>query len=121
MYDYVRKYGLQPNPILQTIGYIGNDVIHGRTINDNSFSDWLYGDWNEEKFKQYEILHAVPGISNYMDYLLDYRADQEYLRRYGMDYTNIHDPRKLRQTNSSARTVNFGLNFVSSNVSHLYQ
>lgn len=116
MYDFVRKYGLKPNPLLQAVGFIGNDALHGRTIDDNSFSDWLYGEWNEEKFRQYEVLHAVPGVSHYMDYLLDVRADKEYLGRYGMDYTDIHDPRKLRQTHSSARA----LNFVSSNIDKLY-
>lgn len=79
-------------------------------------ANWLYGDWDEEKYRTYTALNAVPGVSDYMDYLLDRRADEEYLRRYGMDYSDIHDPRKLRQTHSGSRMISS----VSSNVSRLY-
>lgn len=86
--------------------------------------DWLYGEYDEEKLKQFQIAYSVPGVRNYMDYLLDSRADQEYLRRYGMDYSDIHDPRKLRQTRSGAAVVSTGyraISSVSSNVARLYE
>lgn len=82
--------------------------------------EWLYGPWSKEKYEAYKFLNIIPGISHYMDYLLDIRSDEEYLRRYGMDYTDIHDPRKLRQTSSSGRFYGFGMNFVSSNIKRLY-
>lgn len=91
------------------------------TLENNFFSEWLYGEYNEQKLRQFELLHNVPVISNYMDYLLDRRADQEYLDRYGMDYTDIHDPRKLSQVSSGSNLVRSGLNFVSDNVKNLYR
>lgn len=90
-------------------------------LNNNPFSEWLYGGWNERKWQQYAILHAIPGVSDYMDYLLDYRSDKEYFNRYGMDYSNIHDPRKLSATSSLSGTVRTGFNFVSKNVTKLYR
>lgn len=91
-------------------------------LNENKFSEWLYEDnWNETKLQQYELLNSIPIVSNYMDYLLSRRSDQEYLDRYGMDYTDIHDPRKLSQTSSASDVIRSGLNFVSDNIKRLYR
>lgn len=81
-----------------------------------AITDWLYGEYDEEKLRQFQVAYAIPGVRDYLDYLLDRRSDQEYLRRYGMDYSDIHDPRKLRQTGSGSRVISN----VSSNVSSLY-
>lgn len=83
--------------------------------------DWLYGEWSEDKLKAYEALNRVPIFGDYMDYLLDQRSDSEYLQRYGMDYSDIHDPRKLKQTSSGSALVGNSINFVSRNVSRLYR
>lgn len=91
------------------------------SVDDNPITDWLYGDWNEEKYKQYIALSIVPIVSDYMDAMLDLRADNEYLKRYGLSYDDIHDPRKLRTTGSYGRFLSGGMNFVSSNVSKLYR
>lgn len=91
------------------------------SIDDNPVTDWLYGDWNEEKYKQYIALSIVPVVRDYMDAMLDLRADQEYLSRYGLSYTDLHDPRKLRTTGSFGRFVSSGVNFVSHNVEKLYR
>lgn len=91
------------------------------TLEENVFSEWLYGDYDETKLRQFALLHNVPGLSNYMDYLLDIRADQEYMERYGLDYSDIHDPRKLRSTESFGRFAVGGLNFISDNVKKLYR
>lgn len=88
---------------------------------DKRFSEWLYGEYDEEKLTQFELLHNIPVIGAYMDYKLDVRADQEYLNRYGMDYSDIHDPRKLKQTSSGSRMYGSSLNFVSKNVDKLYK
>lgn len=85
------------------------------------FKDWLYGGYDETKLRHFNILHNIPVFGDYMDYLLDSRADKEYLSRYGMDYSDIHDPRKLRSTGSGSRLVGSSLNFVSKNVSRLYR
>lgn len=91
-------------------------------LNDNAFSEWLYEDnWSETKLRQYELLDAVPIIHQYMDYLLSRRSDQEYLDRYGMDYSDIHDPRKLRQSSAASTLISSGVNFVSDNISRLYR
>lgn len=116
---------LQPNPMFKLYGWIGGqveaNVKRGATLEDNTFSDWLYGEYDEEKYKKYLLLHAVPGVSQYMDYLLDYRVSREYLDRYGMDWTDIHDPRKLALSNSGTALARFGMNFVSKNVDKLYR
>lgn len=94
--------------------------VAGKQLEDK-FADWLYGDYDENKLRTFELLHNIPVIRNYMDYLLDRRADQEYLDRYGMDYSDVHDPRKLRQVSSGSQFIGASLNFVSSNVSKLYK
>lgn len=91
-----------------------------QTLENNDVSRWLYGEWSKEKLRHYELLHQVPVLSGYMDYLLDIRADDEYLRRYGMDYSDIHDPRKLRQSSSGSRALGSVLQ-VSSNIAMLYK
>lgn len=83
--------------------------------------DWLYSEWDKGKYETYKFLNIIPGISHYMDYLLDIRSDAEYLGRYGMDYTDIHDPRKLNQTSSSQRLGGYAYSFVSKNIGSLYR
>lgn len=92
------------------------------TLEDNGISEWLYADdWNQAKLEEFERRYAIPGFRQYLDYLLDRRADSEYLNRYGMDYSDIHDPRKLRETNSAAHLYGSVYNFVSDNVKRLYR
>lgn len=83
---------------------------------EDKFSEWLYGDYDETKYTVFSTLYSIPGVHDYIDYLLDRRADKEYFERYGMGYSDIHDPRKLKQTRSFGRY----LNFVSDNVGSLY-
>lgn len=96
-------------------------TVKGFDINNNGFSDWLYGDWSEEKYNQYLALNSVYPIHLYMDYLLDRRSTGEYLNRYGLDYTDIHDPRKLASTRSGTAIGSYALNMVSKNVGKLYR
>lgn len=88
---------------------------------DQQFTDWLYDDWSKEKYEEYKFLDQIPGIHQYMDYLLDIRSDNEYLERYGMDYSDIHDPRKLSQTGSAHGLTSFGQMVVSKNINRLYK
>lgn len=97
---------LEPNPML--------------FIASPAFSEWLYGEYNEEKLAKFQALYSVPGLRNYMDYLLDRRNDKEYLERYGMDYSDIYDPRKLSQVNSGSRIYGSTVHFVSKNLESLY-
>lgn len=89
------------------------------TLDNNFLSEWLYGPWTKDKLREYELVHQVPVLRQYMDYLLDVRADDEYLRRFGMDYSDIYDPRKLRQSSSGFSYLGSMLS-VSSNVAKLY-
>lgn len=87
----------------------------------NPFADWMTdGDWNETKYQQFNLLYATP-LRYYMDAVLDHRSAEEYLDRYGMDYTDIHDPRKLTGTSSTATFVSSGYRMVSRNIEKLYR
>lgn len=87
---------------------------------DKRFTEWLYGEYDEQKLTQFELLYHTP-FGAYMDYKLDLRSDEEYLRRYGMSYEDVHDPRKLRQVSSGSRLYGTALNYVSKNVDKLYK
>lgn len=87
----------------------------------DKFAEWLYGKYDKDKLDQFTFLYAIPGIRDYMDYLLDSRADQEYMERYGLDYSDIHDPRKLRATSSGASYYGNAYRMISRNVDRLYK
>lgn len=109
----------------------GSNVSHGMRrsgsfkpvdINDNGISRWLYEDnWDERKYNKFLAYYSIPLVSNYMDYLLDRRAAQEYLNRYGMSYSDIHDPRKLISTKGSVSFTRATYSFVSDNIDKLYR
>lgn len=88
---------------------------------DKKFTEWLYGEYDEEKLTQFELLHNIPVLGDYMDYKLDLRADKEYMARYQLDYQDIHDPRKLKQVSSGSRMYGSAMNYVSKNVDKLYK
>lgn len=89
------------------------------TLENNPISEWLYGSWSKEKLREFELLHQVPILRQYMDYLLDVRADDEYLNRYGMDYSDIHNPLKLKQAHSGFSYIGSIIG-VSENIAKLY-
>lgn len=105
----------EPNPVLDP------GIDDSVNLEENFFSEWLYGEWDEEKLKQFAILYHIPGIRDYIDYLLDIRSDQEYMDRYGLTPGDVHDPRKLRSTDSFGRFVTHSLEWVSDNVRFLYK
>lgn len=88
---------------------------------DNSFAEWLYGEYDSEKQQQFMFLYQLPVIHQYFDYLLDLRAQKEYMNRYQVDWKDVHDPRKLPATSSGSSFMHAGLNFVSDNVKRLYR
>lgn len=100
--------------------YYGPDSLFEFADAFNHPKEWLYGPWTKEKYDAYKILNTIPGIFHYMDYLLSVRSDEEYLGRYGMDYSDIHDPRKLGQTDSARALVGATYHYVSSNIKRLY-
>lgn len=85
---------------------------------DNGLSRWLYGTdkWTETDYNRFLTLYSIPGMRQYIDYLYDSRAAKEYMARYGMDYSDIHDPRKLKSTASGVRMISW----VSENIAKLY-
>lgn len=124
MVDYggmIKNTFLAPSPWVQLGKFLYGEYERGATFEDNFFSEWLYGPYDETKYKQYLAFHSVPVLGQYMDYLLDYRASSEYLNRYGLDWSNIHDPRKLAISGSGTALARIGVNFVSKNVERLYR
>lgn len=96
----------------------------GRFLERNApklFDTWLYGSYDKQKYDAFTALYAVPYLHDYIDWRLDVRSAEEYMNRYGMDYSDIHDPRKLQSTGSQTRVIQNGYNFVSKNVSRLYR
>lgn len=90
--------------------------------NDNALSRWLYADdWTKEKYDTYLALDSIYPVHLYMDYLLDKRRTGEYLYRYGMDYSDIHDPRNVPLSGSARALGSYGISMVSRNVSRLYR
>lgn len=93
----------------------------GRPLKDQ-FADWLYSDnYDRQKLDEVSFYLNLPVVGDYANYLLDSRASSEYLSRYGMDYSDVHDPRRLKQTNATSRLYGSSLNFVSRNISKLYE
>lgn len=88
---------------------------------DKDMTTWLYGEWNQQKLSQFELLSNVPLLGSYMNYKLDLRQDEEYLRRYGMSYSDIHDPRKLHQTGSGTALYGRSFDWVVKNLHRLYR
>lgn len=88
---------------------------------DNNAENWLYHSetWDENDFKLFNVLYGLPFAKNYIDYLYDTRAAQEYKDRY--DITSVHDPRKLINAGSSGQLAVTSLNFVSHNLHRLYK
>lgn len=79
--------------------------------------NWLMGSgWNERKQEVFDNLYNLPGFHNTFDRLLDTRDREYYLRRYGMDYSNVRDPRKI----AVSGVISSSINFVSDNVKRLY-
>lgn len=96
-------------------------AFEGRPLKDQ-LKSWLLDEpWSKEKYDEYQVLNQIPVVSNYMDYLLSVRADEEYLARYQMDYSDIHDPRKLSQTSAAASLAGSARVTTSRNIDRLYQ
>lgn len=120
--DWFAKEGWKFSSVGGTYRFI--DFLYSnrnRSLEDNTISDWLYGEWDEEKLRKFQIYHNIPLVGNYLDYLLDVRADREYLKRYGLDYSDIHDPRKLYSMSSGSRLISSAYNFIGKNVDDLYK
>lgn len=90
---------------------------------DDKVGEWLYGEYDKDKLETFQTLYHIGPVRDYFDYLLDKRADQEYMSRNQLDYSDIHDPRKLKSTRSNIDGViaSRGFNFVSGNIKRLYR
>lgn len=79
--------------------------------------NWLLNSgWNESKQNAFDNLYSYSLFRSQFDRILDKRDRDYYLYRYGMDYSNVRDPRKLTVTGN----LGMALNFVSDNVKRLY-
>lgn len=85
---------------------------------------YWYGNYDEQKYREYQFWHD--GLGNllslgltgaHIDYSIAQGKSDAYMKRYGLDYTDIVDPTKLY---SNGSIYSRGYNFVSSNISRLY-
>lgn len=83
--------------------------------------DYLYGDMTKEKYDILSFLYAFHGPREFIDWRMDVRATQEYMNRYDMDWSDIHDFRKLKSFNSQSTIIGSAYRMVSKNVEDLYR
>lgn len=113
-------YKFQPSDISQglyDIGKVFAEDLYG-TLTDNHY--W-YGKYSKEKLDRYNFYQNVPLYGQYINYKLDKIKDAQYLNRYGMDYSDILDPRKLYSSSSASQLYGSVLNYASRNISRLYR
>lgn len=98
----------------------GND-----TLEDNGISRWLYegleGKWTQSDQDRFEKMYSVDGMRQYLDYLLDRRTRENLFNLYGIQYSDIRDPRNVAGVRSTAAMNQFAINFVSDNIKRLYR
>lgn len=112
-YDYAKDHVLD---------YVEDVILPQFT--DNPVSEWLYEDnWSKGKYAVYLGAHGVPVVGQYFDWLLGMRQAQEYLDRYQLDWSDIHNPNRLPGglSGSTSGLMHGGLNFVSDNFKRLYR
>lgn len=85
------------------------------------FDDFLYGDMSKGKYDAISFLYALPFFHELIDWRMDSRKAQEYLDRYGMDWSDVHDFRKLSSFGSQSRLIGSAYRMVSKNVEDLYE
>lgn len=96
-------------------------TVGWRNLADVFSDEYLYGSWTENKYHQYLFNKAfIPLYGTYAEMKMAQRESKEYLNRYGLDYTDIHNPERLSETSATTRAYSAGLNFVSSNITKLY-
>lgn len=95
------------------------------TIDDNGISRWLYegldGNWTKEDQERFERMYSIKGYKEYLDYLLDKEQRERIFNLYGIQYSDIRDPRNVKGAASTSRMYTAAYNFVSDNVKRLYR
>lgn len=82
---------------------------------------FLYGEMSKEKYDAISFLYGLPGFHEFIDWRMDARATQEYMNRYGLQWSDVHDFRKLSSFGSQSRLVGSAYRMVSKNVEDLYK
>lgn len=85
---------------------------------------FLDGEWTYEKQDAFNNLYNLnfagwSPFRNQFDAILDKRDNAQYMDRYGINWSDVKDPRKLSQSHNAP--VVHSLNFVSSNIKRLYR
>lgn len=80
-----------------------------------------YGNYDEKKYKEFNFWYSVPFIRPLMDYDIDKARSDSYMQRFGLNYSDILDPRKMLDHQSTSNLYGSGMNFVSSNWRKLYR
>lgn len=82
---------------------------------------FLYEDMSKEKYDILSFLYSFSGVREFIDWRMDSRATQEYMNRYGIAWSDVHDFRKLSSFGSQSRLVGSAYRMVSKNVEDLYR
>lgn len=89
------------------------------TFTDDKY--WYGGYDDPTKESRFAFWYSVPGVQNMIDYRLDNVKWDLYSNRYGLDDSDVLDPRNKPTSSSQQRVVRYGLNFVSDNIRRLYR
>lgn len=91
----------------------------------NGWAEWLYsaaeGQWTQEDQDRFDMYYAMEPFKSYFDWVLDKQIREKVFNLYGIDYSDIHDPRNVIGAGNSGRALHNSLNFVSDNVRRLYK
>lgn len=109
------------NPMLR-LGYtVAKDAIDGGSVTDNSYSRWLTnGEWNSDKYSEYMLYRALPGLSQYTNFLTSMYDDMSYMKNHNLSWDDVKRPWKFSSSNTGSQLIGRSLNFVSDNVKRLY-
>lgn len=83
--------------------------------------DWLLSPKDKAGTDFVQLLYATPLGKTYIDWLYSKRDTETYLERYGLEYTDIYDFRKLPSTGPAAVLYGKSLNYVSRNIGRMYR
>lgn len=105
--------------------YYGPDKLRPFMMGLWNSEDWLNGQWSEDDQKAFDFLYDfnvlgyAPFRSNFDD-ILNEKSWNSYSKRYGLDYSDIMDPRTFHNHFNQSSMASRTFAFVSSNVKRLY-
>lgn len=95
--------------------------VKEHALNHSPFDDFLYDIKSKEQYDAISFLYAMPFFHQIIDWRMDTRATQEYMNRYGLDWSDLHDFRKLKNFGSQSSLVGSAYQMISKNIEDLYR